>query len=349
MHKLHVHLTIALLIFSLFSACKHICDCEDDGIEPCAFSYEQVVYTPDGMPGDQLASPMFADEPSSGFFSAEPEGLAIDAETGVIDINASDYGKEYTIKFRIKDSEVFCTARVFINEPEAAPCVISYDDGVVMPGEAEFLTPKFADGYVADGHFTAYPSGLDISPDKGIVNVSASASGVQYYITYISNDKKTICQTTLLITGVDYPERIINFEEGERILNPSFNEQDSGRRSTVGSYEATPSELVFTETQQGETDGSIDVYSTLLFVQSQEFDGQLPEGFSRDYNINYTLSDENKTTSTVELRIYYFSSLGAAQELAPELLEALQDRGQYTGNGRIEKKPRYVLATGAIR
>ena len=348
MHKLHVNLIIALLIFSLFSACKHICDCEDDGMEPCAFSYENVVYTPNGAPGDQLISPMFADEPPSGSFSAEPEGLAIDAETGVIDINASDYDKEYTIKFRIKDSEVTCMTRIVINEPEATPCVVSYNDGVIMPGEADFLSPKFADGYTPDGHFAAYPSGLDISPDKGIVNVSASASGVEYYITYISNDKKIICQTTLLITGVDYPERIINFDEGERVLSPYFNEQD-GERSTIGSYEATPSELTFTENEQGEVNGSIDVYSTLLSVQSQEFEGQLPEGFFRDYTINYTLFDENETTSTVELRIYYFSSLEAARELAPELLEALEDRGQYTGNGRIEKKPKYVLATGAIR
>ncbi len=350
MYTLRLNLIAATLFVFLFSACKHPCDCEDDGVEPCAFSYERAAYTPNGAPGDQLVAPVFDADKPSGAFSARPAGLSIDPKTGVIDVNASEFGKEYKVQFRIKNSEVICETNIFIDEPEAEKCSFSYSkEGVVAPGEADFLTPTFADGYQPKGKFTAYPSGLDISPDKGIVNVSASASGVQYFITYISDDMKTICQTTLLITGVDYPETIINFDEGERILEPYFNEQGDGR-STFGSYEASPSDLAFVETQQGVQNGSIDLFTTLAIIQEEEFNGQLPEGFFRDYTISYTLFDDNETSSTAELRIYYYSSLEAAQELAPELLEALEDRGNFTGNnGRIEKKPKYAMAIGAVR
>ena len=349
MHKLTANLLALASFIILFSGCEYICDCEDDGPEPCAFSYENIVYTPDGAPGDQLVSPMFDGEMPSGSFSAMPEGLAIDAETGVIDVNASEYGKEYVVKFRIKESEVVCETNIFIDEPKAQFCDLDYETHVVAPGEKDFLVPSFASGYVPDGKFSAYPSGLDISPDKGIVSVKTSTSGVEYTITYISKDKKTICQTTLLITGVDYPERIINFDEGESILTPEFNEQD-GERSTIGSYDASPSELVFEETSQGELDGSINIRSTIIAIQEEEFQGeQLPEGFARDYTITYSLFDNFETTSSVELRIYYYSSLEALQELAPELLEAIEDRGQSTDNGRIEKNPRYVIAIGDAR
>lgn len=342
MRILPLNLTAVILLVFLFSSCKHICDCEDDGVEPCAFSYERVVYTPNGAPGDYLVTPIFEDEMPMGSFSATPEGLSIDPETGVIDMNASEYGKEYKVRFRIKDSEVICETNIFIDEPEAQKCSFRYtEDGTVAPGEADFLTPTFADGYQPKGKFTAYPSGLDISPDKGIVNISASASGVQYFITYISDDMKTICQTTLLITGVDYPETIVNFAEGDSTIAPLFNGSDQG--PTVGNYEATPSDLVFETSQEGNT-GVINVYETLLSVQSDE---ELFEGFERDYTITYSL-DEQDIVSTVELRIYYYTSLEAVQELNPELLEAIQDRGQYTGNGRIEKKPRYVIALGAV-
>ncbi|MEQ9443052.1 MAG: hypothetical protein RIG62_28715 [Cyclobacteriaceae bacterium] len=345
MHKLHKNLATAFALVFLFSSCEYFCDCEDDGIEPCAFSYEKLVYTPNGMPGDQLVTPVFSDEAPTGAFSASPDGLAIDSTTGVIDVNASDYGKEYTVSFRIKDSEVVCTTQIFIDEPDAEACAFKYGDGVVSPGEAKFLTPEFADSNVPDGHFAAYPSGLDISPDKGIVNVSASASGVMYYITYISDDKKTVCQTTLLITGVDYPEEIVNFIEGDSTVNPYFNGED--QRSTIGSYDATPSDLAFVITEEGNT-GAINIYETLSSIQSNE-EMELFDGFERDYMITYLLNGE-ENSSTVELRIYYYTSLEAVQELAPELLEALEDRGQYGGeNGRIEKKPKYVLALGAVK
>jgi len=347
MQKLTANLIALISLLILFSGCEYICDCEDDSPEPCAFSYEKVAYTPDGAPGDQLVSPMFEGEIPLGGFSATPSGLAIDAETGIIDVNASEYGKEYRVKFRIKESEVICGTSIFIDEPADKVCDLDYETHVIAPGEKDFLTPSFASGYVPNGHFSAYPSGLDISPDKGIVNVSASASGVQYFITYISNDKKTICQTTLLITGIDYPETVINFDEGESILSPYFNEQDN-ELSTIGSYEASPSDLVFEESSQDELDGSINIRATIASIQEEEFQGeQLPEGFFRDYAINYSLFDNFETVSSLELRIYYYSSLEAVQELAPELLEAIEDREQYTGNGRIEKKPRYVIAVGA--
>ncbi|MGB3588235.1 MAG: hypothetical protein WBA23_16920 [Tunicatimonas sp.] len=349
MQKLTANLTTLVSLVILFSGCEHICDCKDDDPDPCAFSYESVVYTPDGAPGDQLVSPMFDSEMPEGSFSVTPSGLAIDTETGVIDVNASEYGKEYVVKFRIKESEVVCETNIFIDEPKVETCDLNYETQVVFPGEKEFLAPLFASGYVPDGNFSAYPSGLDISPEKGIVNIKTSTSGVQYFITYISKDKKTICQTTLLITGVDYPERIINFDKEESILSPEFNEPDDSRL-TFGSYEASPSELVFVENQQGQLDGSINIRETVIAIQDQEFQGeQLPEGFARDYTINYVLFDDNETTSSLELRLYYYSSLEAVRELAPELLEAIEDRGQSADNGRIEKNPRYVIAIGDAR
>ncbi|MEM9831656.1 MAG: hypothetical protein AAF944_13530 [Bacteroidota bacterium] len=349
MHKFATNLLALASLVILFAGCEYICDCKDDDPDPCAFSYENIVYTPDGAPGDQLVSPTFEGEMPKGSFSAMPEGLAIDAETGVIDVNASEYGKEYVVKFRIKESEIVCETNIFIDEPKAETCDLDYETHVIAPGEQDFLVPSFAGGNVPNGNFSAYPAGLDISPDKGIISIRTSATGVQYFITFISEDKKTICQTTLLITGVDYPERIINFDEGESILEPYFNEQD-GELSTVGSYEASPSELVFEETGQGELDGSINVRETIITIQDEEFQGeQLPEGFARDYTISYTLFDDSETTSSIELRIYYYSSLEAVEELAPELLEAIEDREQYTGNGRIEKKPRYVLSIGSAR
>ncbi|WKN41598.1 hypothetical protein [Tunicatimonas pelagia] len=348
MHKLTTNLLTLISIAILFSGCEYICDCEDDGPEPCAFSYENIVYTPNGAPGDQLISPIFDGDIPEGSFSATPAGLVIDTVTGAIDVNASEFGKEYNVSFRIKDSEVVCETNIFIDNPADQTCELNYETSVIAPGEKDFLAPFFANGYVPDGKFSAYPSGLDISPDKGIVSVSTSTSGVQYFITYISNDKKTICQTTLLITGVDYPERIIDLNAGDTVLSPYFNEQGGEEGRTFGEYRVSPADLAFAdgtvEPGVSISDGDINILET---IRNQDPEELFPEEgfFSKDYTITYLLSNAENALS-IELRLYYFPDLATLEELAPELLEAIEDREQYIGNGRIEKKPRYCIAIG---
>lgn len=71
----------------------------------------------------------------SGSFSAQPEGLAIDPETGVIDVNASETGLKYEVSYTRGENQ--CQFRLTI-------AGINYLDGIFVVDQGEaFIQPVY--------------------------------------------------------------------------------------------------------------------------------------------------------------------------------------------------------------
>ncbi len=352
MQKLTANLTTLVSLVILFSGCEHICDCKDDDPDPCAFSYESVVYTPDGAPGDQLVSPMFDSEIPEGSFSVTPSGLAIDTETGVIDVNASEYGKEYVVKFRIKESEVVCETNIFIDEPDAQICDLDYETQVAIPGQMNLLEPKFSDGTELNGTFTAIPPGLDINPKSGVVSVNTSEAGVRYRVIYTSHDKNTMCETDLLVSGIDYLDVILDLEDSvEDIVFPILNAEQE-QQAPQGDYDADGRARAEGLAIDPAT-GAIDVLQTLQQVddirqereqEPNENDLFIEEGEKLEFTFEYIIGNFNQdveVVATQEIVIYWFE-----EEISDEIRKLVEEKSLYPINGREMSPPPVMVARG---
>ena len=344
-------LTNAGLLMSLllsFSACDKLCDCEEPS--PCGFAYDQLIYTPNGGPGEQVASPSFESDQPAGTFSSQPEGLVIDSLSGKIDVNASA-ASEYMVAYTLDDGETTCETVVVIAEGgvKVEECLFSYETEVIVPGQKDLLRPVFQDKAEIDGTFTAVPPGLDISFDEGIISVNTSASGQKYRILYTSNDRQTHCETELLISGIDYIDQIIDLEDELPDTASPILDANPQLEAPNGEYDVDGSARAQGLAIAPET-GEIDVRETLRLVdelRSRREDPLIEEGeplkFTFAYRIDNAGNQEQPITSTLQIVIYWF-----ANEISPEIEELLRQKGKFPVNGR-EMSPPPMLAVRGMR
>lgn len=344
-------LFIALLLS--LSACDLFCDCEAP-TTPCLFSYDQLIYAPDGEP-KQVATPTFKVDQPSGVFSAQPEGLVIDATSGEIDVNASAEG-EYTVVYTLDAGKTTCETKVVIGEG-AVPikeCILSYEEGsigepgyfVSIPFTTQLGRPTFKDGTSIDGTFTVEPQGLDLNPNTGVFDVNGSESGAVYTVTYTSKDRLIVCQTKVTIAGFDYKDTVIDVSADTAIVSPTAARP--GREPLGGAFVEQGDEprLVFAN----ET-GAIDLKATLQVIDSLDFSDTeqqaIPEGYSREFTITYQYSEpdvtgESPPESDLEIILYWFPDF----ESIPEDLRDLVNYKRQFANGRTEKRPNHVVTYG---
>lgn len=328
--------------------------CEDDD-DPnfCSFNYGKVKFTPGTTDEDQIVEPQFdGDEPKDGTYSAEPEGLDIDENTGAINIDNSEPG-EYTITFVSqgrKHKTTTCETSIYIEEPEVEPteCVFKYEKEVYVPQETsgrqedQVVAPIFEDGTVIDGTFTVEPTGLDIDPKTGIFGVNSSVSGGEYTVTYTSKDGYTTCKTSVVISGIDYLDAIVDVTTPETSVVTPVVDAQPDIPAPQGFYDvdgsATQQNLVINR----ET-GAIDLRATLQQINEQEFVGAIiPDGFSRKYTIKYTFtSNDVQLISSLEVVIYWY-----LDEIPEELLALLENKQQFPQNGRTLRPPPLLVGKG---
>lgn len=356
-------LFIALLLS--FSACDYFCDCEAP-TTPCLFAYDRLIYTPNGEPNEQLATPTFESDQPAGTFSAQPGGLVIDSLSGAIDVNASAEG-EYTVVYTLDDGKTTCETKVVIGkgDVQVKECIFSYEEGatgepgyfIPIPFTTQLGRPTFKDDTPIEGTFTVEPQGLDLNPSTGVFDVNGSESGVVYTVTYTSKDKLTVCQTKVTIAGFDYKDTVIDVSVAEAIVFPTAARPEREPLGTAFVEQSEEPRLVFIDTDNvpglsSET-GAIDLKATLQTINALDFGGNaeqqaIPEdGYSREFTITYQYTEaegnnELVTVSDLEIILYWFPDF----ESIPEELRDLVNYKAQFANGRTEKRPNHVVTYG---
>lgn len=346
-------ITIGILCLCAFTLLAVKCH-DDDGLKFCSFNYGKVKFIPDSADGEQVVEPQFEGEKPRGTYSAEPEGLDIDQETGEINIDNSKPSTEYTITFISRDKKFSCETSIYIDEPKVVPkeCKFKYEKEVYIPQEVAKGTedqlgiPIFEDSTVIDGTFTVEPPGLDIDTKTGIFGVNGSVSGIKYTITYTSKDGITSCQTSVIISGIDYLDAIVDVSTPETSTVRPILDAQIDSQAPIGIYDvdgaATQQNLAINR----ET-GEIDLRTTLQQIDREEFNGggevpALPIGFSRKYSIKYTFDkgDNELLVSSLEVVIYWYPT---EEDIPEELLILLRDKQRFPENGRTLHPPPLLI------
>lgn len=324
-------LLIPLCSLLLFNSCEEIVE----QLETCKFQYSQLSYTKGPSSQVQEISPNFSQRSATGTFSSQPQGLEIDPDTGIIDVNASDPG-EYTI---IHDGEnTSCETKILIQEGEQE-CSLSYGRSIVAPGEVDYLLARINDERVNTGKFYATPAGLAISETNGAIDVVASESGINYSIYYESEDRNTFCQTSLTISGINYEDTRVDFTSEDALVAPVYVEEEQ-QQAPQGVYDVNGQATELNLAINRET-GVINLKETLSNIALQEFEGDLQSGFTRKFTIAYRLP-EQEFQSSIEVQIFWYPN---EEDIPQDLLEVLAGKGVPV-NGKVEKRPPYILTVG---
>ncbi len=273
-------------------------------------------------------------------------------------MNASAAG-EYTVGYTLDDGETTCETKVVIAEGpvKVKECGLSYrGDGPVFrptdPSASFFITPTF-EGEVREGRFTVEPEGLDIDTQTGVVNINTSETGVQYYIRFVSTDGRIACETSIVIGGIDYLDRVYVLEDNEFEAVPIVDGINEEVRSVKGFFdEAALFELELGQGQPSaasrgltinNTTGVIDLRQTVDNFREEGVD--LTEEFTREFEIFYTLEQQPTFLNSLRVQIFYYETVS---DIPPELIALLREKQRYPVNGREEReRPTYIIVAGS--
>ncbi len=179
----------------------------------------------------------------------------------------------------------------------------------------------------------------------GAINVNTSESGAQYYICYVSAEEDTVCETSIIISGIDYLDSIYVLADEEFEAAPIFN----------ASIEARPPEGLYDEAAIGRLEqdkvpasatglvidnatGIIDLPGTLESLRRLE--GELADGFTREFEIFYAIGGTRFLNST-RVQVFYYETRGA---IPAELEQLYRDKQRYPINGREDReRPTYII------
>jgi hypothetical protein len=100
-----------------------------------------------------------------------------------------------------------------------------YNDSVFYVQNANdyFVNPVI----VKKGTFSGFPDGLDIDQNTGVINVNKSETGLKYKVSFVPADGADIISSSIIISGINYTDKIYNLSLNDSIAAPVYNANKS--------------------------------------------------------------------------------------------------------------------------
>ncbi|MBL0135294.1 MAG: hypothetical protein IPP79_15605 [Chitinophagaceae bacterium] len=107
-----------------------------------------------------------------------------------------------------------------------APYKLSYGDSIFYIKNAAgdvLISPT----EVRSGIYTGFPEGIEIDETNGQVNVSKSETGLRYRITFKDAVTGDTSSTIILVSGINYYDKIYNLSNNDTTVVPVYNASTS--------------------------------------------------------------------------------------------------------------------------
>jgi hypothetical protein len=167
------------------------------------------------------------------------------------------------------------------------------------------------------GKYSSFPFGLELDENTGAINVTKSESGLRYLVFFDGADGCSD-STSIVISGINYPDHYYNLAKGDSIAYPVYNAVPNSGVPGGGSLFNINNDAAEYDIQLHNQNGAINLAAT---VRSGLF-GATPVNHTRiDVPIAYWLNDEsNKAFNNITVRLYYFTSMKEVPEYLSQLL-----------------------------
>ncbi|MFI5152247.1 MAG: hypothetical protein ACHQET_02860 [Chitinophagales bacterium] len=100
-----------------------------------------------------------------------------------------------------------------------------YGDSIIYPQPTTLLNDYMVQPVSAlgSGKYFAWPGGLQIDPNTGVIDVTKSTTGTRYTIGFVKKGKSDTCLTNLILAGASYMDSVYVIGANQKKANPFFD------------------------------------------------------------------------------------------------------------------------------
>jgi len=189
-----------------------------------------------------------------------------------------------------------------------------YADSVfyVQNSNDYFINPVIT----GQGTFTSFPDGLNIDNNTGLINVNKSETGLKYKITFTPAGSGSVLTSYIVISGINYSDKIYNLSLGDSIAVPVYNADHNlalpgtnNGNSFDQSGGCKNAGIVV-----GSTNGTINLAQT---IKNQVID----TGSTAQVKLVYSIADNsNKAPNGLEVKIYFYRTVSQIPQYLTDLI-----------------------------
>lgn len=246
----------------------------------------------------------------------------------------------------------------------------SYSDTVFYINDA--ASYKILPQQNLNGIFSSVPEGLALDSLTGEIDINASESGLKYRVSFSPANSDQSCELDIVISGVNYLDKIYVIDQQEQIAFPVFNGDSSGVSPCPEDDDDDDDACKFDEDGPDGTDlsdigievsastGEIDLEQTIL---NNAFGLNPENGSTLDVTLYYRLKDNSLgALNSLNLRLFYFETL---PEVPQSLIDEIEDKnkqllGLNTSNSyinarlaqdnlRVKPRPPYLIIVARLQ
>jgi hypothetical protein len=194
------------------------------------------------------------------------------------------------------DDRIYADSILFIREPAS----------IIQPIRAEA------------GTYNSTPEGLKIEEATGEINVNKSESGLMYKVTFTpAKAGENIRTSYIIISGINYQDKIYNLSEGDSIAAPIYNANKKLALPGTGKNN------VFDEGGDCKKAGiTIDADNATINLAKSVRNQGIDTGATAEVKLAYRLNDGSKLAlNGLQVKIYFYRTVSEIPDYLIDLLE----------------------------
>jgi hypothetical protein len=213
--------------------------------------------------------------------------------------------------------------------PPAPPPVTPTGNQLSYGDSVYYINSQAADYIISprqtqSGEYLSWPQGIDIDSKTGDININKSETGLRYQITFVPDGTTDSVSTMIVISGINFLDGFYRLNTADSVIRPIYNGNANEAIPGVndGSVFDVGSGCNKAGCNVNTSLGSINLAQT---VRNGVF-GVIPNNNDRQqFQLNYRINDKSgETLNTLQIKIYYFDSLGAVSQEAFDIINSRQ-------------------------
>jgi hypothetical protein len=208
---------------------------------------------------------------------------------------------------------------------------LNYGDSVfyVTESAAKYIIAPVT---VRSGRYAAFPDGLKIDELTGEIDVNASETGLKYIVSFISTQPADTLVTSMVISGINYYDKIYNLSQGDSIAAPIYNANNKLELPGVNDGN------VFDESGGCKKAGIVvDSKNAIINLAKSVRNQGIDTGSTEQVKLQYRISDKSsKALNNLEVKIYFYRT---ADEIPQYLTDLIKERKGTILSANIPQQP----------
>lgn len=203
---------------------------------------------------------------------------------------------------------------------EPKPYTLTYGDSILyVKNQATDYIVAPAETMPA-GSFEGFPEGIEIDDVTGAINVSKSETGLRYRITFTEAATGKTTTTIVLISGINYFDKIYNLSSADTLALPVYNASVSRTVPTNSNFDDDNS-CNGVGVAVNKENAVINLAET---IRNGVFGATPKNGEIKEVDLKYRVNDgSGKSLNVLKVKLYYYNT---AADIDPAYLQLLKDR-----------------------